>query len=221
MKFPWGYDISPLIHEGIAVFPGDQSFTRQVSLDTRKGDHLTLSSVTTTVHLGAHADSSLHYHSKGVGIDQRDPEIYVGWCEVIRLTGPAPESRRVGRAQFPNFAPKAPRVLVDTGSFPNPDTWRDDFLSFEPEWLEYLADHGVRLVGLDTPSVDPADSKALESHQVLFKRDIAVLEGLLLKDVPQGEYFLSALPLRIKDADASPVRAILMNKDFLKQRALV
>lgn len=184
-------------------------------MDARAGDHLTLSSLQSTLHIGAHADSPLHYHKDGEGIDQRDPEIYFGWCEVIRLKTAAPKGLRIGSAQFPNFQPSTPRVLVDTGSFPDPSQWRDDFLSFDPSWLAQLADHNVLLVGIDTPSVDPADSKKLESHQVLFDKNLAVLEGLVLSGVPEGKYFLSAVPLKIKDADASPVRALLFSEDYI------
>jgi arylformamidase len=105
---------------------------------------------------------------------------------------------------------QAPRVLIDTGSFPDPDHWNSDFCSFSPELLEWLAGQGVKLVGIDTPSVDPEDSKALEAHQMLWKHDFAVLEGLLLKDVPEGIYTLVAPPLPIVGGDASPVRALLL-----------
>jgi arylformamidase len=106
-------------------------------------------------------------------------------------------------------------VLFKTGSFPDPNQWNGDFNALSPELIEHLADQGVVTVGIDTPSVDPADSKALESHQALFRRDVAVLEGLILNRVTPGVYTLVALPLALKDADASPVRAILLERDRL------
>ena len=105
---------------------------------------------------------------------------------------------------------KAPRVLFRTDSFSKPDQWNDDFNSLSPELIDWLSSLGVRLVGIDTPSVDPSDSKDLPSHQALYRNDMAVLEGILLSEVPDGLYNLIALPLRIKGADASPVRAILL-----------
>jgi len=101
-----------------------------------------------------------------------------------------------------------PRVLVRTRRR-TPEHWCDDFAAFAPETLAWLADRGVRLVGIDTPSVDPARSKTLDSHQVLLARDLRVLENLVLDDVPAGDYELIALPLKLTTADASPVRAVL------------
>ena len=95
-------------------------------------------------------------------------------------------------------------------SFPDPNQWNGDFNSLSPELIEHLSALNVVTVGIDTPSVDPADSKGLESHQALYRHDLAVLEGIILDRVEPGLYTLVALPLPLKDADASPVRAILL-----------
>lgn len=202
------YDITPKISSRLAVFPGDQAFERRISMDFKNGDHLGLSSILTTVHLGAHADAPSHYHATGVGIDGRHVGRYLGAAQVVHARG-LKAKECIGRRHVQ--APiKSPRVLFYTGSFPDPEKWEDDFNSFEPNFLSELADQGVRLVGIDTPSVDPADSKALEAHQILFARDIAVLEGLWLEGVPEGHYILVAPPLPIENGDASPVRALLL-----------
>lgn len=207
------WDISPLISARTAVFPGDVPFSREVSFDTKQGQHLTLSAVTTTLHIGAHADAGNHYHRDGAGIEARPLESYLGPCEVIEVK--LPRGERVTPAHLGNRKLQAPRILFKTNSFPNPDQWNSDFNSLSPELIELCADQGAVLVGIDTPSVDPQDSKALESHQALHRRKLAVLEGIILEQVPAGLYTLVALPLRLKDADASPVRAILLNKDSL------
>ena len=207
------WDITPLVTKDLAVFPGDVAFRRDVSMSFPK-DHLALSSVTTTLHLGAHADSSSHYHEGGKGVDQRPLGRYLGRCQVIEVR--LPRGERI-RPQHLPVAVTAPRVLFKTLSFPDPNFWNDDFNSLSPELIHFLADRDVVLVGLDTPSVDPADSKALESHQALFARDVAVLEGLILDQVSPGHYSLVALPLRLKDADASPVRAILLEENSLRE----
>jgi arylformamidase len=204
-------DISPPITKSLAVFPGDVPFSRHVSL-AFPHDHLTLSSITTTLHLGAHADSSSHYHAAGRGVDQRPLERYLGNCQVIEVG--LPRGERILPSHVPGKI-EAKRVLFKTGSFPDPDRWSGDFNALSPELIDFLADHGVVTVGIDTPSVDPADSKTLESHQALFRRDLAVLEGLILNRVSAGLYTLIALPLPLIDADASPVRAILLDKDQL------
>jgi len=199
------WDISPLITSKLAVFPGDVEFSRSVSLDFPR-HHLALSSITTTLHLGAHADSSSHYHANGKGVHQRPLERYLGECQVIEVKLPRGE-----RILPQHVGPlKAPRVLFKTLSFPDPNHWNPDFNSLSPELIDHLAALKVVTVGIDTPSVDPADSKGLESHQALFRHDLAVLEGLILDRVASGLYTLVALPLALKDADASPVRAILL-----------
>jgi arylformamidase len=103
----------------------------------------------------------------------------------------------------------APRVLFRTGTFPDPSHWNDDFASLSLELVDALHDRGVILIGIDTPSVDPFDSKPLEAHHALAQHAMANLEGLVLDGVGEGEYELIALPLRIVGGDASPVRAVL------------
>ncbi len=120
---------------------------------------------------------------------------------------------RIGINDLPN-AIEARRVLFRTNSFPNPEQWNGDFVALSPELILHLHKVGVILVGIDTPSVDPADSKQLESHQALWQTKMGVLEGLVLQDVQPGIYLLSALPLKIEGADAGPVRAVLMDFDF-------
>ena len=83
------------------------------------------------------------------------------------------------------------------------------YAAYAPDTVERLADLGVQLIGIDTASIDPADSKALSSHQVIRRRGLRVLENLVLDGVPEGDYELIALPLKLTTADASPVRAIL------------
>ncbi len=207
------WDISPLITKDIAVFPGDVSFSREVSLDFPR-DHLALSSIRTTLHVGAHADSSGHYHARGKGIDQRPLDRYLGNCQVVEVK--IPQGSRILPADLRSTKIEAKRILFKTLSFPDPNQWNGDFNSLSPDLIDFLADKGVVTVGIDTPSVDPADSKVLESHQALFRRDLAVLEGIILNRVDSGIYTLIALPLPLKDADASPVRAILMERDLFE-----
>ena len=101
-------------------------------------------------------------------------------------------------------------MLFKTNSFLNPYEWHNHFKALSGELVDFLAQQGVRLVGIDTPSIDPANDKELESHQAVFRHDMDILEGILLQQVPVGEYTLIALPLRLAGSDASPVRAILI-----------
>jgi arylformamidase len=103
----------------------------------------------------------------------------------------------------------APRLLLATGSFPDPEQFHQNFAAYSAELIHALHQEGVRLIGIDTPSIDLFDSKDLPSHKAVLQHDMAVLEGLVLTDVPDGIYELIALPLKLADFDASPVRAIL------------
>lgn len=200
------YDISPLISEKIAVFPGDKNFQRIVSLDIHKG-HLELSSIASTLHLGAHVDAPIHYHADGESISERSLNYYLGPCQVIEV----PKSTMLINTEvIKNIPILAERILFKTLSFPDPNHWSENFTALMPETIHFLAKKKVILVGIDTPSIDPAESKTLDSHKAIFQHNMAILEGIVLNEVPEGLYHLIALPLKIKDADASPVRAILL-----------
>jgi arylformamidase len=200
-------DISPIIDVSIKVWPGDTPFGHTVNLDIEKGSNITLSHIQTTVHVGAHADAPNHYLPGGEDIASRRLDYYLGLCNVIGV--------RVGRGEciYPEDVDlagiTAARVLFRTGTFPDPSRWNDDFASLSPELVHALHARGVILAGIDTPSVDPFDSRDLPAHHALAEHDMALLEGLLLADVRAGEYELIALPLRLRHADASPVRAVL------------
>jgi arylformamidase len=200
------FDISPPITPQLKVWPGDTPPAREVLCDHNRGDNITLSTLRATVHLGAHADAPSHYGAGAPAIDDRDLDLYLGPCEVIRV--PAARGTRITPDQLPRLI-RAERVLLATGTFPDPDVFNDDFAALSPELVEYLHRVGVKLVGIDTPSVDLFSSKDLLSHMTFLRYDMAILEGLVLKEVPEGKYELIALPLRLVGFDASPVRAIL------------
>jgi arylformamidase len=200
------YDISPRVSPRLGVWPGDSAPSREVLQDLTRGDTVTLSTLRATVHLGAHADAPSHYGAGASPIDQRDLSLYLGPCQVVRV--PAARGSRVGREALP-AQPLAERVLIATGTFPDPERWNDDFAALAPELVDDLAARGVRLIGIDTPSVDLIDSKDLPSHRAVLRHDMAILEGLVLDGVPEGRYELIALPLRLEGFDASPVRAVL------------
>ena len=204
------YEISPLLSSETAVFPGDVPFTRRVELDMTHGSNFTLSSIHTTVHVGAHTDAPSHYQKNGVTIESRALDYYLGDCQVIAVE--IPRGERILPEHLTHARIQAPRVLFKTGSFADPNRWVPDFNSLSPSLVHFLADKGVRLVGIDTPSIDPSADKELHSHHAVQERDLAILEGILLGEVPEGVYQLIALPLRIEGADASPVRAILLPK---------
>jgi arylformamidase len=200
------YDLTPAISERLKVWPGDTPPSRQILCDMKQGANLTLSTLHTTVHLGAHADAPSHYGAQASAIHERDLDYYLGPCQVVHLSVPRGTCIRPGSLQLPVTAP---RLLLATSTYPDPEQFNEDFAALSPELVEDLHNQGVKLVGIDTPSVDPFSSKDLPAHKMFLKYDMAILEGLVLKDVPPGIYELIALPLRLAGFDASPVRAIL------------
>lgn len=201
------FDISPLLSPKIAVWPGDTPLTREVLCSIDAGSNIDLSTIRTTVHLGAHADAPKHYNPSGVTIEAVELAPYLGPCEVITVLGK--ELIQVEDCQTA-IERGAKRVLFRTLSAPNSEKFNEDFCAFSPEAMDYLGNNGVVLVGIDTPSIDLFASKDLQAHQMLMKHSIRNLEGLVLTDVPDGNYTLIALPLKLAGFDASPVRAILV-----------
>jgi arylformamidase len=211
-------DISPTIGPDAPLFPGDAPFALQWTARIGPGCPVNLSAVSMSPHIGAHADAPLHYADDAPAIDAVALDPFIGPCRVIHAIGCGPliELHHLQHALDPIGAPGAPgargplppRVLVRTAE--RADTrWNPQFSAFAPATLNALADRGLRLVGIDTASVDPADSKTLEAHQVLRQRDLRVLENLVLDAVDEGDYELIALPLKLAGACASPVRAVL------------
>jgi len=202
------WDISPPVHAGAPVFPGDTAYQQQWVASIGPGCPVNVSAITLSPHIGAHADAPLHYDPEGAPIGLVDLDAYLGRCRVVHAIGCGPlvKAEHLSHALNDDLPP---RVLVRTYAAMPQDRFDDELPSFDSALVELLADRGVLLVGIDSASVDPAASKELPSHQVLRRRGIRVLENLVLDNVPEGDYELIALPLKLVTADASPVRAVL------------
>ncbi len=221
------YDITPPITPKLVVWPGDTPLSREVLNDMARGDNITLSTLRATTHLGAHADGPNHYGKDAPAIDERGLDYFLGPCQVIRVdvartTRITPEmlppkvSREMPAFGGSDLASRAertihlqPRVLFATGTYPDPQNWNSDFAALSVELVDFLHERDVITVGIDTPSVDLFESKDLPAHKAILRCNMSILEGLVLKDVPEGIYELIALPLRLVGFDASPVRAVL------------
>ena len=200
------YDISPAITEHLAVWPGDSPASREVLCDMANGDNLTLSTLRGTVHLGSHADAPSHYGATAPTIDRQPLDLYVGSCQVMHV-----RIQRGTRSAESDLTAniETSRLLLATGTYPDPNCFNEDFAALEPSLVDILSEQGVRLVGIDTPSVDLFASKDLPAHHACLQRNVSILEGLRLENVRDGLYELIALPLKLVGFDASPVRAIL------------
>jgi arylformamidase len=202
------YDISQPLGERTAVWPGDRPVELAWSQRRERGDAVNVAALTTSVHAGTHIDGFLHVVDGGEPAAEMSLDAYIGRCTVVDV-GSGDEIgeddvagidlRRVERILFRT------RQAVDAESFP------DRFAHLAPGLARRLADAGVRLVGTDAPSMDPLDSKTLDAHRELVRGRVAILENVVLTGIEPGEYTLVALPLKLVEADGSPVRAVLID----------
>jgi arylformamidase len=200
------WDISPAVAPGFPVFPGDTQFAMRWSWTLGPGCPVNVSELTMSPHTGAHTDAPLHYDAAGASIGEVPLDAYIGPCRVIHALDARPLVEPTHLRAHLAGAP--PRVLIRTYRT-TPAGWDSQFAAMAPSALELLHDHGVRLIGIDTPSLDPEQSKSLDSHQVVRRHRMAILEGIVLDAVGEGDYELIALPLKWHGIDASPVRAVL------------
>ncbi|MBD3335173.1 MAG: hypothetical protein GF355_06620 [Candidatus Eisenbacteria bacterium] len=201
---PW-IDISRKLAEETVVWPGDTPFSRSWAMSRDAGDACNTSTLTLSAHTGSHVDAPFHVHPGGATVDQLPVEPFIGRCRVVAAGTGAVGARDLAGLDLR----REERILFRTRTALRDEEWRDEFTFLSPAAAQALADGEVKLVGIDTPSMDPSDSKSLEAHSILIAGRVAILEGLVLAHVTPGVYDLIAVPLRIVGGDASPVRALL------------
>lgn len=200
------YDISPLIHPGIAVWPGDSLFSRREVLQVCRGDSVNLSTIQLSLHTGSHADAPYHVGDDGKSIEEIDLEVYIGRARLVSLN----VQELIQEKDVAPLLSDAPeRLLIRCNPDVDPDSFPRSFVYFAPEAATRIGHAGVKLIGTDAPSVDRVDSTDLPAHHAFSRFRVAILENLYLRAVPDGDYELIALPLKIAHGDGSPVRAIL------------
>jgi arylformamidase len=208
------HDISQPLGTQTATWPGDRTVAVDWTLRMDRGDSVNVAALATSVHAGTHIDGFLHVARAGETAARMPLDAYVGRCVVVDVSGNAEVSVRdvehidLGAVQRVLFRT---RTSVDETAFPEP------FAHIAPDLARRLADAGVRLAGTDAPSVDPVDSKTLDAHHAFVRGRVAILENIVLTGVEPGEYTLIALPLRLVEADSSPVRAVLIEGDIVER----
>lgn len=201
------WDISPPIEASTPVWPGDTPVGIERVWRMEAGSPVNVARLTCSPHTGAHADAPLHYDAEGAAIGHVPLAPYLGPCRVIHCIGASPLVLPEHIAPFGDALP--PRVLLRTYERAPIAHWDPMFCAVAPETVDFLAARGVVLIGIDTPSLDPQDSKTMNSHGRVRAHRMSILEGLVLDAVAPGEYELIALPLKLTTLDASPVRAVL------------
>ncbi len=201
------WDITQPLRPGIPVWPGDTAFTEERTWQIDDDCPVNVSKITLSTHSGTHADAPLHYDPEGLPSGDVDLSFYIGPCLLLDVTGAG------GLIQPKDIAAAldgtVERLLLKTYHKTPLEQWDDNFAAIAPETIDALAASGVRLIGTDTPSLDPQTSKTLDAHHAVRRAGMAILEGLVLDDVPADHYELIALPIKLANLDAAPVRAVL------------
>ena len=203
------WDISERVEPETATFPGDNAFSLEWVMRKEDGASCNVSTIRMSVHVGTHTDAPLHYDTDGADMASVDIHKYLGRCRVIDVQAEGSPPLIPAAALTPELLAGAERVLLRTCKDHNSRIFDPNFTSLGGAAAKVLADAGIQLVGIDTPSMDHSTNQELDGHQALYGGGIAILENLDLTGVPAGDYELIALPLRIVGCDSSPVRAIL------------
>jgi len=206
------YDITRTVTPQTATFPGDAPYQLEQLLSIDDGASVNLMTLTTTLHIGTHADAYFHYQADGTTMENMPLMPYIGQARVVTTSK---SSGALFPADFADYdLVGGERLLIhSSASDLADDVWTDDIVYPSPEFIAFLADLDYKLIGMDTASVDATDSKELPGHHAIAQYGFANLENLVLKDVPDGDYELIALPLKLAGGCASPVRAILRTFD--------
>lgn len=203
-------DISQPLGPDTAVWPGDEPYARRWTLSRAAGDAVDVAGISLSVHAGTHVDGPRHV-ADGPGAGDLPLAPFLGPCTLVDGR-PSIEGGAVGPSVLDGLDPvAAPRVLIRTRDRVDPTRFPAQFAPLSPDLARRLVDEGFVLVGTDAPSVDPVDSTALPSHRILAAAGIPNVENLVLSGVESGRYTFIGLPLRLADADSSPIRAVLVD----------
>ena len=189
------------------MWPGDTPFVCATTWQMGADCPVTVSRITMSTHTATHADAPAHYDAHGRTMESVALAPYLGACRVIDVSSTAGIVSTGDVAAHLSNLP--PRVLLRTYKAAPLMAWDSNFRAIDPALIDHLASLGATLIGVDTPSLDAQESKTMDCHRAVAKHGMAILEGLVLDDVPEGDYELIALPLKLGGLDASPVRAIL------------
>lgn len=199
-------DISQPLQNGHAEWPGDTPYTYEVVYKKEDTGSVNIGKLTTSTHMGTHIDAPFHFDNDGAKVHELPIDLYIGRAYVIDLTGVT----SVGRTELEKFDfGGAERLLLKTGKRDDLTVFPAQFVYLREDVAPLLKERGVRLIGVDAPSVDPETSKTVDAHHALHAHQIMILENIVLDDVAAGDYELIALPLSIVGADGSPVRAVI------------
>lgn len=199
-------DISRPLHPGMPVWPGDTPTRLDFAATKAGGYSCNVGRMELSLHAGTHGDAPYHWDDAGARMDELPLDAYLGPAVVVDVRG----RETIGPEAFASLdlAP-TPRVLLRSDAWVDAAVFPERWPLLAPGLAAWLAARGVRLLGLDFPSVDARTSRDLPVHHELGRAGVLILESLDLRAAAPGAYELLALPLRLQGADGSPVRAVL------------
>jgi arylformamidase len=206
--WPVLHDISRPLRPEMVVWPDDPPFELDWAARQARGHAVNAARIRLGVHAGTHVDAPHHLLDDGPAIDEVALSTFVGIATLVDARGQDPLDADYLRRVL-ELHPDPKRLLFRTGAWSSADGFPHHYPTLTPDAAFLVKSAGIRLIGTDAPSIDSIDSLDLPAHRILLSATICILENLLLDDVSAGVYELIALPLRIRGADASPVRAVL------------
>lgn len=198
-------DISMELGNETPQWPGDRPFEYNLTATKEESGSVNVGEVKTSTHMGTHIDAPFHYDNDGLKIDEMPLDVYLSKAQVFDVTG----REKITADDLKKSEEGVTTVLLKTGAWKDRTKFPEAWPVFDVSIASWLKDHGIRLLGIDVPSVDQETSKDMIMHQAMNREDRYILESIVLDQVAEGVYELVALPLKIKGAEGSPVRAVL------------
>ena len=204
-------DISVGLGEGAAVYPGDVPYSKEMATTITAGDNYNLSTLKLSAHSGTHIDAPAHYISGAKTLDMYPPERFILAANVIFVDdNESIKSDVLRQAEIKEGEAVLFKTQNSVSGLCKNGRFSEKFVYLSKEAAELCVDLGISLVGIDYVSIERYGDNAAPVHHMLLKNDVLILEGIDLSSVIPGRYMLAALPLRIKDTEAAPARAILL-----------
>ncbi|WP_411843351.1 arylformamidase [Salinicoccus sp. HZC-1] len=198
-------DITQTLDHSIAHWPEDTPFSYETPVTKAESGSVNIGKIETSTHIGTHIDAPFHFDETGLKVDELDINRYIGDATVIEVE----DEEIITEAVLKDFIIQGTILLIKTKEAADQDVFPEKVPVLNERAVEYMAKIGIKLFGVDVTSVDDIDSKTLDIHHKLHRNDIMIIENVVLEEVTTGYYDFVALPLKIKGADGSPVRAVL------------
>jgi arylformamidase len=202
-------DISMELSNETPQWPGDRPFYYGLAVTKEESGSVNIGEVKTSTHMGTHIDAPFHYDDDGLKIDELPLDVYMSKTQVMDVQG----LNQVTSDDLKQPEAGVTTVLLKTGVWQDRRKFPEHWPVFDLSIASWLKDNGIHLLGVDVPSVDQETSKDMAMHQAMNREGRYILESIVLDEVPEGVYQLVALPLKIKGAEGSPVRAVLYTQE--------